>query len=526
MSVPEAVNAADPAAEADLSGRQIAGFRLLRRLGRGAMAEVYLAAQESLGRQVALKILKSSLAGDDSYVRRFQNEARAAAALVHANIVQVYEVGSVAGLHYIAQEYVQGLNLQEWMTRHGPPPLRQALVIMRQVAAALHKASTTGIIHRDIKPENIMLAHTGEVKVADFGLARVAGPGAAANLTQIGMTMGTPLYMSPEQVEGRPLDPRSDIYSFGITCYQMFTGAPPFQGETALHVAVQHLKSQPQPLQTLRPDLPDGLSRIVHRMLAKQPDERYASARELLVDLRGLPTADDDDSTFDDVGSEPEFSGMFAATRRLAALSRTAALDLRRRRNRRIWLAGAICLALVGGATIGWLSRRPFVLADAARSDVTKQANAQEQLYFAKLAGTEEWLKSVGRFFPEAEYEDRMARQELARRYLYQGRWNEAGQLFDQFAASGDSAARAFGLAGQSIVLAKQHNFDASARRLGEFWPLHEQLDDPHLARLLRITLQDDLRASQANLGRQETEALKQWLDEDLHLDTEIDVGR
>jgi len=266
-------------AEADLSGRQLGDFRLLRRLGRGAMAEVYLAEQGSLRRQVAIKVLKSQLATDETYVRRFHNEAQAAASLIHANIVQIYDVGSTEGIHYIAQEYVQGQNLQELMVRRGPPPLKQAVGIMCQVAAALYKASTAGIVHRDIKPENIMLARTGEVKVADFGLARLSGD--AANLTQVGITMGTPLYMSPEQVEGRSLDPRSDIYSFGITCYQMLAGKPPFSGDTALSVAVQHLRSQAEPLENLRPDLPAALCRIVHKMLSKDPAQRHASAREL-----------------------------------------------------------------------------------------------------------------------------------------------------------------------------------------------------------------------------------------------------
>ena len=516
----EATNAVEPAADADLSGRQIAGFRLLRRLGRGAMAEVYLADQESLGRQVAFKVLKRQLAADETYVRRFQNEARAAAALVHANIVQIYEVGSVDGVHYIAQEYVQGQNLQELMTRRGPPPLKQALAIMRQVAAALHKASTAGIIHRDIKPENIMLARSGEVKVADFGLARVTAPGTAPELTQVGMTMGTPLYMSPEQVEGRPLDPRSDIYSFGVTCYQMLAGTVPFRGETVLSVAVQHLKTQPEALEKLRPDLPAELCRIVHRMLAKEPAERYATARELLVDLRGLQPASDLDDEFDLAGLDPEYADVHAATQRLAVLTRTATLQTQRLRRRRGWLSAAVLLALVVGAVAGWVTRPPFLLADAARDDVTRQNNAQDQLYFAKLAGTEEWLKSVEHFFPGAEYEVRMARQELARRYLYQGRWSEAKQLFDQFAEIGDPAARAFGLAGQSIVLAKEQKFDQSAQRLAMFWPLHDKLDDTHLARLLRATLQADRRASQSHLSQQEADALKQWLDEDSRLDS------
>src|SRR5262245_33498007 len=242
MSQPTSV---ESRSEPDLSGRRIGDYQLLRRLGRGGMADVYLAEQLSLKRQVAFKVLRSNLAGDEAYVRRFHHEAQAAASLVHANIVQIHEVGCVDGIHYIAQEYVQGQNLREWMARHGPPDLRMAMTIMRQVAAALHKAAGQGIVHRDIKPENIMLARTGEVKVADFGLARLSGDGAALNLTQVGVTMGTPLYMSPEQVEGRPLDPRSDIYSFGVTCYQMLSGVTPFRGDTALSVALQHLKSQP-----------------------------------------------------------------------------------------------------------------------------------------------------------------------------------------------------------------------------------------------------------------------------------------
>ena len=279
-----------PAPDSDLSGRQLGDFHLLRRLGHGAMADVYLAEQERLKRRVAVKILKPELAGDRVYLQRFELEAQAAASLVHANIVQIYEVGCVNHLHYIAQEYVQGQNLRDYITRHGPPDLPHALSIMRQVASALVKAAEQGVVHRDIKPENIMLTAGGEVKVADFGLARLTGPGGGNDLTQIGITLGTPLYMSPEQVEGKSLDPRSDIYSFGVTCYHMLTGSPPFEGETALGVAVQHLKKSAQPMESLRPDLPPSLCRIVHQMLAKDPSRRFASARDLLRELRRVQT--------------------------------------------------------------------------------------------------------------------------------------------------------------------------------------------------------------------------------------------
>jgi tRNA A-37 threonylcarbamoyl transferase component Bud32 len=259
----------------DLSGRQLGDYRLLRRLGRGAMAEVYLAEQGSLRRQVAFKVLKRELANDATYVRRFHLEAQAAAALLHANIVQIYQVGCIDGVHFISQEYVAGSNLRELLLRRGLPKIPMVVSVMRQVAAALAKAAEQGIVHRDIKPENIIVTAGGEVKVADFGLARISGEGDSLNLTQTGMTMGTPLYMSPEQVEGRPLDARSDIYSLGVTCYHMLCGQPPFRGETALSVAVQHLKSLPERLENRRPDLPPALGRIVHKMLAKDPKDRY-----------------------------------------------------------------------------------------------------------------------------------------------------------------------------------------------------------------------------------------------------------
>ena len=173
MSQPS-TNQPPDAVDADLSGRQLGDFALVRRLGRGAMAEVYLAEQASLRRPVAIKVLKSQLAHDETYVRRFHHEAQAAASLVHANIVQIYEVGCKENIHYIAQEYVQGQNLRELINRRGPLDVSLVVLVMRQVALALQKAAACGLVHRDIKPENIMLTRDGEVKVADFGLARLS----------------------------------------------------------------------------------------------------------------------------------------------------------------------------------------------------------------------------------------------------------------------------------------------------------------------------------------------------------------
>ena len=269
----------------DLTGRTLGDYHVLRRLGQGGMGQVYLAEQLSLKRNVALKILSADLAANATSLQRFRAEAEAVAKVTHANIVQVYATGEVEGLPFIALEYVEGRNLREFVTKKGPPELLLALSIMRQTAAALQRASEAGIIHRDIKPENILLTRKGEVKVADFGLSRCLGDPQPLHLTQSGVTMGTPLYMSPEQVEGKPLDCRTDIYSFGVTCYFMLAGQPPFDGATAFEVAMKHARDEPPPLSGVRPDLPPALCAVVHKMMAKDPAQRHQTGKEVLRDL-------------------------------------------------------------------------------------------------------------------------------------------------------------------------------------------------------------------------------------------------
>jgi serine/threonine-protein kinase len=273
----------------DLSGRTLAGYRVLRKLGQGGMGQVYLAEQISLKRKVALKVLRPEVSATANALARFKSEAEAIAQATHANIVQVYDHGEADGILYMALEYVEGRNLKEYIARKGTPDLQLSLVIMRQVAAALQRAGELGIVHRDIKPENILLTRKGEVKVADFGLSRcLEGDRPALNLTQTGVTMGTPLYMSPEQVEGKPVDSRTDIYSFGVTCYHMLAGQPPFQGGSAFEVALAHVQKQPAPLSGVRPDLPARLCEIVHKMMAKSPADRYQTGRDLLRDIARL----------------------------------------------------------------------------------------------------------------------------------------------------------------------------------------------------------------------------------------------
>ncbi|HEV3416449.1 MAG TPA: serine/threonine-protein kinase [Pirellulales bacterium] len=493
----ESTQSAANGLDLDLSGRQVGDYRLLRRLGRGAMAEVYLAEQLSLRRQVAFKILKRELAKDATYVRRFHMEAQAAASLVHAHIVQIHEVGCVDGIHYIAQEYVEGQNLRELLLRRGLPDVKLVVSVMRQVAAALAKAADQGIVHRDIKPENIMLTKAGEVKVADFGLARITSEGDSLNLTQTGITMGTPLYMSPEQVEGRQLDPRSDIYSFGVTCYQMLAGQPPFRGETALSVAVQHVKAVPERLENRRPDLPPGLCRTVHKMLAKDPKDRYPDARELLRELRGLEIeglAVDWPVEFDERNTtEAAAFGdtTFDATRRLGGVMKTQALAIHDGRRWRRGLTLAAIVAFVLGGASALLLRKPFLLAaSAAASDgglIGKRTTAAEQYLFAVENGTEAAWKSVELYFPNNPNYVPRANQQLARYYLDHERWDDALKLFDQFAKYDDTekSYRAFGLAGECVVYYLEKNQKKSSEKALELSKVAGGLEPSKLDGLL-----------------------------------------
>ena len=278
-------------ADGDLSGQRLGGYRLVRRLGSGAMADVYLAEQESLGRQVAVKVLRPETLRHPSAVQRFSQEARAAAALVHGNIVQIHEVACIDGIYFLAEEYVAGPTLKAWLASRGPLDARQSLVVLAHVGSALARSAEQGVVHRDIKPENLLVTPSGEVKVADFGLARVLATADGLDLTQDGMTLGTPLYMSPEQAEGKAVDSRSDLYSLGATVYHLLAGRPPFLGATSLAVALAHIKELPVPIAQVRPDVPVGLSNIIDRLLCKRPADRFADPTELLHAVEAVETA-------------------------------------------------------------------------------------------------------------------------------------------------------------------------------------------------------------------------------------------
>lgn len=517
----------------DLSGRQLGDYRILRRLGQGAMAEVYLAEQCSLNRSVALKVLKSELATDRVYVQRFQREARAAAALVHANIVQIHEVGCIDGHYFIAQEYVQGLNLRQCIRRQGSLSFRMALGVIRQVTAALCKAAEQGIVHRDIKPENIMLTADGEVKVADFGLARMPSREDGVELTQAGMTMGTPLYMSPEQVEGKPLDSRSDIYSLGVTCYHMLAGRPPFDGETALSVAVQHLKKQPEPLETLRPDLPPALCRLVHRMLAKLPETRFQSPQELLREVRQLErdllgqTWVDESSVPDLTLPEADLQARHDATQRLETAMHSAVLSTSRRL---VWLGWSvgILLALLSGAAIARLAVvEPRLLAvnDQELSGIPKLESVGMQFLFACHVGTIDAWRAVINNYPEETYYVRRAKQQIAWLHLLDDNYDDAQSLLEELTSleGTEQELRAFGLAGEYWILTRQERYAEAAEVLKELLEIRDKLDHPQMRELFRRALLETLDKGRSLPGPDATQKWEQWLQK---IDAEVaDAG-
>jgi serine/threonine-protein kinase len=461
----------------DLSDKMLGEFRILRRLGRGGMAEVYLAEQTTLKRNVAIKVLQQDRVTDGTYLKRFQTEAMAAGSLSHPHIIQVLMIGEQEGIQYIAQEYVPGMNLREFLAKKGPPELAVAMRVIRQVASALQAAHTAGIVHRDIKPENIMITRKGDVKVADFGLAQLTQEGERLNLTQDGVTMGTPLYMSPEQVNGSKVDLRTDIYSLGVTCYHILSGAPPFRGETAVNIAIQHLKEQPEPLEQIRGDLPPLLCKIVHKMLAKDPDRRYQSAQALLKDLKRVTA----DSAAKGEVPASEYQLLVSKAMPPAAPQNAIVRTLSAVWHAPDWPTGrqvftVLLLALVvagASAGIGWVTRTsdPFLAPLPAASAVPKKESAASQYLYAmnQKDSIDAWQAVVDFSTNPA---DRMfrhyAEQHLATLYLAKRRYDEAQAIFDKFAEFSESAPqfRAFGLAGQAVLLNLNKDYKRSQQKL------------------------------------------------------------
>ena len=256
-------------------------YRLDRKLGGGGMADVWLAEDQELGRKVAIKMLHDRYANDTQFVERFRREATHAAGLSHPNVVSIFDRGEAGGSYFIVMEYVEGRTLKELIVTRGPCPVPVAISYVRQVLAALRYAHRNGIVHRDIKPHNVLVDHEGRVKVADFGIARAG----SSQMTEAGSIIGTAQYLSPEQARGAPVDESSDLYSTGILLFELLTGKVPFTGETPVEIAMKHLSQVPPAPSSIRSEVPHDLDLVVLRALAKEPADRYRSAKEMDRDL-------------------------------------------------------------------------------------------------------------------------------------------------------------------------------------------------------------------------------------------------
>ncbi|MCA8991700.1 MAG: serine/threonine protein kinase [Planctomycetaceae bacterium] len=434
------------------AGAVLGEFRLLRPLGKGGMAEVWLAEQTTLRRNVALKLLRSDLMTDKTYVARFQTEAKAAAGLNHVNIVQVYTFGCESDQHFIAQEYVDGQTLKAFLKRRGPLDLNVALHFMRQVLSALAVAGERGIVHRDIKPENIMITRRGEAKVADFGLAQLQG-GERLDLTQEGVTMGTPLYMSPEQVQGRKVDQRSDQYSFGVSCYHMLAGRPPFSGDNAVSVAFKHVSETAEPLNKLRPDVPKVVCDVIARMMSRDPEDRYPDAASALNDIRRIAKAlkTGEDVDISESGPIPARSGLPTT---------------------KIWLPALAVLTALLAAGLGWYVRPriPPPNENVLGESIAAEGSAREQFVKAMLmVDNIDAFRAVEFYHKSDRQWVNRANEQLALLYLKDPRyWPDAEkQLLVLESASGDDPRfQTEARLGEAALLAYKKRYSDARRKL------------------------------------------------------------
>ena len=256
-------------------------YEIVGCVGSGGMADVYKAKDHKLNRFVAMKVLKPEFSADTNFIRKFQREAQAAAGLAHPNVVNVFDVGEDQGINYIVMELIEGITLKEYISKKGRLTVKEATSIAIQVSMGLEAAHNRNIVHRDIKPQNIIISTDGKVKVTDFGIARVASSNTIST-----NAMGSVHYSSPEQVRGGYSDFKSDIYSLGITMYEMVTGRVPFDGDTTVAIAIKHLQDEMVPPSQYVPELPHSLEEIILKCTQKSPDRRYSTLAELINDLK------------------------------------------------------------------------------------------------------------------------------------------------------------------------------------------------------------------------------------------------
>lgn len=472
------------------AGDRLGAYRVERKLGSGGMADVYFAVHQELDRPAALKVLRASLATDETHLQRFMQEARAAAALIHPNIVQVYDVGREDERRYIAQEYVAGSNLRDYLAvenalpestvplsihttpvddaiagresadgaaSHNPDQpatashdrqldIREVLSILLQVLAAVSKSASSGIVHRDIKPENIMLTTDGEAKVADFGLARVL-LGDDPNLTRAGTTLGTPMYMSPEQIQDGKVDIRSDLYSLGVTLYHMLAGQPPYTGESPLAIAMQHVQAKIPDVRELRDGLPESLAQLTSRLLAKQPGDRFADPAEVLQFLQVHRRSDLADFWPDQAVPLPGVSAAGSRGPMRETLALQSILRKQRSASARMWAGyAAMFLLPIGLFFVGFsFASSPALLAElpeAPANMVEELEDAREQYkaaMFSEAPGLEKW-RAVGKYFGDEPddfnlYWVGLADLQIARQLKEEGKPKEAKRELDRMIA-------------------------------------------------------------------------------------------
>ena len=261
-------------------------YRIEALLGQGGMGRVYKATDKELNRTVAIKVVRQGVAGEEDALNRFKQELVLASKISHKNILRIHDMGEVAGMKFITMAYVEGQDLHQLIRDNPKMPLERVLKFARQLAGALAAAHAEDVVHRDLKPQNILLDANDQLYIADFGLAKSYAAG-AVGMTQTGAFLGTPRYMSPEQVEGKPTDGRSDLYAFGLILYEMLTGDVPFTGESTLKVMYQRLQERPKSPKVVNPSIPTWLDRVIMRCLEKKPEDRYQNAYEILADLQG-----------------------------------------------------------------------------------------------------------------------------------------------------------------------------------------------------------------------------------------------